>query len=180
MFSFRHAQVQVRPPFPSVHNHPTYMGTRRTLHILAWSFGVAWGILAAQTIWICEKEPVWKVGGILYIFNTCTLTAVSQIKAEPRCPLGLTVAIAQLISTAPLRSQYTASSFLWHLDSKSFPERRRLLIVFSSSVVTTTTSLIHAYYLLRVGGLVDIFAALIEVRAHLYLLVHPRFVLTAS
>jgi len=62
-----------------------------------------------------------------------------------------------ILIVAPLR-------LLWHLNSKNCPERRRLLVVFSSSIVTTTTSLIHAYYLLRVGGLALLFVALIEVR----------------
>ena len=52
---------------------------------------------------------------------------------------------------------------LWKLD-KSRPERRRLLVVFSSSIITTTTSLIHAYWLLRVGKLVLLFGGVIEVR----------------
>ena len=44
---------------------PPYTGKRRALQFLAWSFGVAWGILAAQLIWICEKQPAWKVRGTL-------------------------------------------------------------------------------------------------------------------
>lgn len=61
-----------------------------------------------------------------------------------------------ILVIAPLR-------LLRHLDN-NFPERRRLLFVFSSSIVTTITSLIHAYYILRVGGLIVVFTALIEVR----------------
>ena len=66
---------------------------------------------------------------------------------------------------------------LWQLD-KSCPQRRRLLVVFSSSIITTITSLIHSYYILRVGGFITLFMGLIEVRTPSFLPVHRRFVLT--
>jgi len=87
-------------------------GTRRALHVFAWNFGVAWGILAAQVIWICEKKAPWKVRHfVILIFDARFLTAASQTTPAPQCPLGLPVAIAQLISTAPLRLQFPASFF---------------------------------------------------------------------
>ena len=67
---------------------------------------------------------------------------------------------------------------LWRLDQNNCPQRRRLLVVFSSSIVTTTTSLVHAYYLLRVGGIYSLLAGDIEVRRTVFLHVHSRFVLT--
>jgi hypothetical protein len=36
------------------------------------------------------------------------------------------------------------------------------MAVFGSTIVTTASSLVHAYYVLRVGGLEEVFAALIE------------------
>ena len=64
---------------------------------------------------------------------------------------------------------------LWKLDKRR-PERRRLLVVFSSSIITTTTSLIHAYYILRVGGLALVFTAVIEVRHFFFCLyIHDLF-----
>ncbi|KAG5651518.1 hypothetical protein H0H81_008355 [Sphagnurus paluster] len=56
---------------------------------------------------------------------------------------------------APLR-------LLWNLGVTR-AQRNRLLMVFSSSIVTTVASLIHAYYVLRVGGLDEVFVAIIEI-----------------
>ena len=88
---------------------PPYMRTRRALHFLAWTFGVAWGTLVAQAIWVCEKNPTWKARPFV-IFSARALTAVPQTTPAPQCPLGRLVAIAQLISTHPLHSQFPASS----------------------------------------------------------------------
>ena len=45
---------------------PSYTGGRRTLRFLACGFGVTWGILVAQLIWICEKKTTWKVKHLQY------------------------------------------------------------------------------------------------------------------
>jgi hypothetical protein len=45
-----------------------------------------------------------------------------------------------------------------------FSQRRLLLCVFSASVLTTLTSVVHAYYLIRVAGLVEGLTANVEVR----------------
>jgi hypothetical protein len=37
------------------------------------------------------------------------------------------------------------------------------MAVFSATVATTAASLIHAYYILRVGGLEEVLAAIVEV-----------------
>ncbi|RDB22156.1 hypothetical protein Hypma_010678 [Hypsizygus marmoreus] len=116
------------------------------LYGLAASFIVLWIILFTQLMVICEKQPLWKDA------------------PAPQCVLGQSVAIAQLVSdiyadsvliVAPLR-------LLWNL-SVSRSQRNRLLLVFSSSIVTTVASLIHAYYVLRVGGLDEVFMAIIEI-----------------
>ena len=41
--------------------------------------------------------------------------------------------------------------------------KMRLVIIFSASILTTTVSLVHAYYLLRVGGPDVLIAAVVEV-----------------
>lgn len=41
--------------------------------------------------------------------------------------------------------------------------KMRLVIIFSASILTTVVSLVHAYYLLRVGGAVVLTAAIVEV-----------------
>ena len=89
---------------------PPHHDTRHALHFVGWSFGAAFGILVAQLIWVCEKKTAWKVRRFV-IFNAHPLTAASQVTRAPQCPIGLPVAIAQLISTPLLRSQSPASSF---------------------------------------------------------------------
>ena len=82
-----------------------YTGGRRALYFLGWSFGVTWGILVAQMFWVCEKKTTWKVRHFV-IFNRRHLMRLSQLAPAPQCPVGVPVAIAQLISTVPLRSQF--------------------------------------------------------------------------
>ena len=82
---------------------PSNEGTRRTLYFAAWSFGAAWAVLAAQVIWVCEKKVAWKVSDFVK-FNARFVTATFQVTPAPQCPIGLPVAIAQLISTARRRS----------------------------------------------------------------------------
>jgi hypothetical protein len=43
--------------------------------------------------------------------------------------------------------------------------RYRLMAVFGATMVTTLVSLVHAYYILRVGGADEALMAVIEVRA---------------
>ncbi|KAG6870256.1 hypothetical protein C0995_014279, partial [Termitomyces sp. Mi166 len=55
---------------------------------------------------------------------------------------------------APLR-------LLWNLEVPR-SQRNRLLVVFTSSIGTTVASLVHAYYILRLGGYPVLFTAVIE------------------
>ncbi|KAF5382040.1 hypothetical protein D9615_004208 [Tricholomella constricta] len=119
---------------------------KKLMYGLVGSFVLLWVILFAQVFWVCENQPLWK--------DT----------PAPQCALGRDVAIAQLISdiyadatliAAPLR-------LLWNLGVTR-AQRNRLLLVFSSSVVTSAASLIHAYYVLRVGGLDEVFVAVVEI-----------------
>ncbi|KAG5641823.1 hypothetical protein DXG03_004142 [Asterophora parasitica] len=119
---------------------------KKILYGLVGSFAIVWIVLFAQVFWVCENQPLWK--------DT----------PSPQCALGRDVAIAQLISdiyadaaliAAPLR-------LLWNLGV-SRSQKNRLLLVFSSSIVTSVASLIHAYYVLRVGGLDEVFVAIVEI-----------------
>ena len=156
---------------------------KRILYGAMASYLVVWTILFAQVFWVCEAEPNWKVRDAAH-FPSASLTRLifAQDSLVPQCYLGTNVAIAQLISRqngsvfsscsnhhlsadiyadtiliiAPLR-------LLWNLGVAT-NQRRRLLLVFSSSIGTTIVSLVHAYYVLRVGGLDEVFAAICEVR----------------
>ena len=89
---------------------PPCMGSRRALHFLAWSFGVALSFHLAQMIWVCETKTAWKVRCFV-IFNPRSLTAASQTTPAPQCPLALQVVIGRLISTPSLPSQFVTSIF---------------------------------------------------------------------
>ncbi|KAL0959900.1 hypothetical protein HGRIS_011567 [Hohenbuehelia grisea] len=118
---------------------------RRMLYGLAGLFFVCWGILFAQDFWVCEGEPSWK-----------------ELPA-PQCTLGTQVAIAQLITDVFADAALIAfpMKLLWNLRV-SKGHRVRLLLTFSTSVITTIVSLVHAYYVLRVGGLEELIAAIVE------------------
>ncbi|KAG5641228.1 hypothetical protein DXG03_005694, partial [Asterophora parasitica] len=119
---------------------------KKILYGFVGSFAIVWIVLFAQVFWVCENQPIWK--------DT----------PSPQCALGRNVAIAQLISdiyadaaliAAPLR-------LFWNLGV-SRSQKNRLLLVFSSSIVTSVASLVHAYYVLRVGGLDEVLVAIVEI-----------------
>ncbi|KAG6840252.1 hypothetical protein C0991_007909 [Blastosporella zonata] len=125
---------------------PTGSNLKKILYGLSASFLVVWSILFSQVFW-----------------STLTIFKILKAALAPQCTLGRNVAIAQLISdiyadsvliVAPLR-------LLWNLEV-SRSQRNRLFVVFSSSIITTIASLIHAYYVLRVGSLDEVFVAIIE------------------
>ncbi|GLB40606.1 putative expressed protein [Lyophyllum shimeji] len=118
---------------------------RKFLFGLVASFLIIWAILFAQVFWVCENEPLWKDS------------------PAPQCALGRNVAIAQLISDIYADGSLIAAplKLLWNLGVNK-NQRNRLLLVFSSSIITSVASLIHAYYVLRVGGLDEVFVAIIE------------------
>ncbi|KAG6853787.1 hypothetical protein C0991_001376 [Blastosporella zonata] len=138
---------------------------RQMLYGLVGTFVLVWAILFAQVFWVCELEPDWKE----------SLT--------PQCALGRNVAIAQLISAFHTSAHVSSAMLtqalsgdiyadftlivaplrlLWNLGV-SRSQKNRLILVFSSSIVTSVASLIHAYYVLRVGGLDEVFVAIIEI-----------------
>lgn len=120
--------------------------TRKFLFGLVGTFVLIWIILFAQVFWVCENEPLWK--------DT----------PAPQCALGRNVAIAQLISDIYADASLIAAPLrlLWNLGVTR-AQRNRLLLVFSSSIITAIASLIHAYYVLRVGGLDEVFVAIVEI-----------------
>ena len=73
------------------------------------------------------------------------------------------------------RSEITAADILADLILICVPVRlflnsrleaglkTRLIIIFSASILTTVVSLVHAYYLLRVGGTDVLISAIVEV-----------------
>ncbi|KAF4571590.1 hypothetical protein EYR40_008087 [Pleurotus pulmonarius] len=130
--------------FSIVRITPDYI-MRRILYGLAVAFCVCWAILFSQVFWVCESQPAWKEAII------------------PQCPLGQDVAIAQLITDvfADLSLIAIPTKLLWNLRV-SRSQRIRLLLTFSTSIITTVVSLVHAFYVLRVGGLEELIAAIVE------------------
>ncbi|KAG6868586.1 hypothetical protein C0993_000851 [Termitomyces sp. T159_Od127] len=118
---------------------------KKILYVLSMTFLVVWCVLFAQVFWVCETEPSWKDS------------------LAPQCALGRNVAIAQLISDIYADSILIAVPLrlLWNLEV-SRSQRNRLFVVFTASIGTTIASLVHAYYVLRVGGLDEVFVAIIE------------------
>ncbi|TFK73728.1 hypothetical protein BDN72DRAFT_893690 [Pluteus cervinus] len=117
---------------------------RRRLFWVAGLFTTVCLVLIAQLFWVCEPKPDWKKA------------------LSPQCPLDKEVAICQLISDiiadvililAPLK-------LLAGLEDKTL--RLRLMVIFSTCIVTTIVSLVHAAYILTLGGSKVVIAALVE------------------
>ena len=145
--------------------------TRQLLAWVAASFVVMYCVLFAQIFWVCETQPDWKN------------------QTLPQCALGRNVAIAQVIC----KSIFTIYSFVMvHLCrvsgdvlsdtfiivapirlvyrvSLSRSQKIRLVAIFSTTIVTTIVSLNHAAFVITVGGLKEILAAIVQVRLLLHL-----------
>jgi len=111
---------------------------------VAFLFGVIWAVLFAQVFWICENQPGWKDALV------------------PQCALGEQVAIAQIITdtVADILLILAPAWDLRHVMDKGL--RRRLIAIFSTSIMTTIVSLAHAIIVIKVGGLQEALAALLE------------------
>jgi len=118
--------------------------SQRKLYFIAGLFMLALLVLMGQLMWVCEPLQHWKDA------------------ASPQCPLTKQVAILQLVTDvladltlliAPLRLVYGITDR--HL-------RNRLVIIFSTCVVTTIISMVHATYILTVGGAKVVISALVE------------------
>ncbi|KDR74311.1 hypothetical protein GALMADRAFT_211910 [Galerina marginata CBS 339.88] len=122
------------------------LGTMRK--VLVWTgilFLITYLVLFAQIWWVCEDNAVWKTS-----FN-------------PQCPLGLNVAIAQVITDvvsdaililAPVR-------LVWK-TKLSAAQKVRVMAIFSTTLITTAVSLNHAYFVLKWGGLQEALAAILQ------------------
>ncbi|KAF9545339.1 hypothetical protein CPC08DRAFT_392912 [Agrocybe pediades] len=118
---------------------------RRVLVGVGVLFGVTWAILFSQVWWVCEGNPAWKK------------------ESNPQCPLGLDVAIAQVITDvlsdailvfAPIR-------LVWRIRLTG-AQKIRVIAIFSTTLVSTAISLNHAYFVLKWGGLQEALAAVMQ------------------
>jgi putative effector of murein hydrolase LrgA (UPF0299 family) len=101
-------------------------------------------VLIVQLFWVCEPEPSWKDA------------------ASPQCTLNKQVAISQLVTDilADMFLLFAPLRVFMHLSDKAL--RRKLIIIFSTCIITTIVSLVHAAYILSVGGIKVIISALVE------------------
>ncbi|TFK34020.1 hypothetical protein BDQ12DRAFT_690247 [Crucibulum laeve] len=129
--------------FSIVRLDPSEIRRRRLLYVGILYFVVCC-VLIAQLFWVCEPEPEWK--------DT----------ASPQCTLNKEVAICQLVSDiiADLILIVAPLKLLAGLEDKGL--RRRLMVIFSTCIVTTIVSLVHAAYILTLGGPKVVVAALVE------------------
>ncbi|KAF8521380.1 hypothetical protein BU17DRAFT_45848, partial [Hysterangium stoloniferum] len=119
---------------------------KRFLYGAAIAFTTVLVLLLAQVFWVCEAPGKWKLA------------------PNPQCPLGLQVAVCQLITdiiadilliVVPVRL-LTSTSLERGL-------KIRLVIIFSATMLTTVVGLVHAAYLLEVRGIDAIVSAVVEV-----------------
>jgi len=120
---------------------------KRVLLYIAGVYFTVTLFLISQLFWVCEPENIhnqWKNA------------------ASPQCTLNKQVAISQLVS------DILADMVLIIAPLKLFSElgdrrlRVRLFAIFSTCVVTTIVSLVHAAYILTLGGPKVLIAALVE------------------
>ncbi|KAF8164765.1 hypothetical protein B0H34DRAFT_670777 [Crassisporium funariophilum] len=116
--------------------------------LLVWTgmgFVVLWLILFSQIWWVCEGNPNWKKSN------------------NPQCPLGIDVAVAQVITDvacdaililAPLR-------LAWKTNL-SRAQKIRIMAIFSTTFITTAISMNHVYFVLKTGGLPEALAAVLQ------------------
>jgi hypothetical protein len=134
------------------------------LKVSAAFFVIFWVILTAQVFWVCIPEQTWKQ------------------QALPQCVLGNNVGIAQVISPSlTLLHSQNSYSFAAYIAADAiliyapiqliwctrFPPsiKIRLITVFAATVITTVASLYYIYTLLKVRGIAEDFAAVIQVRS---------------
>ncbi|KAI0045762.1 hypothetical protein FA95DRAFT_1495059 [Auriscalpium vulgare] len=118
--------------------------TRRRLRWVAAAFIGAIGFFIAQILWVCEPEPTWKD------------------LPSPQCHLTKQVAICQLVSDIIADSLLIALPLRLIHGMRDTRLRRRIMFIFSTSIVTTVVSLVHAIYIIRLGGKNVLITALVE------------------
>ncbi|KAJ2929435.1 hypothetical protein H1R20_g7664, partial [Candolleomyces eurysporus] len=114
--------------------------------LIAVLFGLMWAILEAQLLWTCEGNTEWKYTEL------------------PQCHLGFPVALAQLI-TAIITDAVLISAPIYMVfksSGLSLAQKIRLTALFSTTMITTVVSLTHGYMILRVAGVQEGLAAIIE------------------
>ncbi|KAF7309427.1 hypothetical protein MIND_00313500 [Mycena indigotica] len=129
--------------FSIVRVDPSEVRRRRFVYV-AIAFGIAFFVLMAQLLWVCEPEPSWK--------DT----------ANPQCKLTLQVAILQLVTDIIADSILLLSPLPLFRNLSDKPLRRKLTLIFSTCVVTTIISLVHAVLILKNGGVKVVLSALVE------------------
>ncbi|KAF9012877.1 hypothetical protein BDZ89DRAFT_1023817 [Hymenopellis radicata] len=117
---------------------------RRRLLWIGVLFFLVLVFLICQLFWVCEPEPKWKD------------------MRSPQCTLNKQVAICQLVSDiiADLILIIAPLKLLSGLEDVGL--RHRLMVIFSTCIVTTIVSLVHAAYILTLGGVKVVIAALVE------------------
>ncbi|TFK47232.1 hypothetical protein OE88DRAFT_1611271, partial [Heliocybe sulcata] len=99
-----------------------------------------------QLMWVCEppSKTAWKDA------------------KSPQCELGSQVAICQIVTDvlSDLLLMILPLRLIRGLQNKGL--RRRLMVIFSTSIVTSVVSLVHAAYIIAVGGTKVVLIAAIE------------------
>jgi len=118
---------------------------RRILLGIASAFGIILTALVFQVVGECERNTAWKQALV------------------PQCDLGEDVAIAQTITIVISDSLLIATPIrMVYRVNLPTSQKIRLIAVFMSTSITTAVSLVHIYYLLKYGGVDEIFAAVVE------------------
>ncbi|KAK7031664.1 hypothetical protein R3P38DRAFT_2925035 [Favolaschia claudopus] len=117
---------------------------RKRLSWAAVAFLLAFIILTAQLLWVCEPKQEWKKA------------------PNPQCPLPLQVAVLQLVTDILADGLLLLAPvpLFRNLINKAF--RQKLTLIFSTCVVTTIVSLVHAAFILQKGGIKVVISALVE------------------
>ncbi len=140
---------------------------RRRLLWIGVLFFLVLVILICQLFWVCEPEPKWKD------------------MRSPQCTLNKQVAICQLVCTSMIYIGAIDVLMYWAADViadliliiaplkllsglEDVGLRHRLMLIFSTCIVTTIVSLVHAAYILTLGGVKVVIAALVEVDESLF------------
>jgi len=118
---------------------------RRLLYCLAAIFFFFWGLLFAQTFWVCENDPNWKDAAL------------------PQCNLGIQVGILQLIADVFANTVIVLIPAKMLLNPKvSEGHHVRVLLILASGMTTTVVSIVHAFLTLKTSSLEGTISAIIE------------------
>ncbi|KAF4564637.1 hypothetical protein EYR40_010804 [Pleurotus pulmonarius] len=120
------------------------------LYSTAAVFIIFWVIPFAGTFWVCETASEWK-------------HSVPQ-----RCPKSAGIAIAQLTTGVAANAALFVLPATFLFDaSLTNKQRVHMICTIVATVFAAVASLVHGYFVLRVGGLPELVLAIIEVSATL-------------